>query len=953
MGPFQGFFSGVGNAIHSGAQALENTAGGIGKAIGNVVTPQQQQPTPAAPQMVSQMFQNQPAPAAPAPAQPVNTQGGAPTATNAPANYTPLQDVGNTILQAAQSIPRSAVSLGLTLTGKKQFDPANPISKMILGGAPVQNIAGESPATAAILEKYAGMDPESAKAIAPFATGVLDLANVLPGEGALRSVLTSDAAKSTFATVKNTSKEAMTNAAAQPGGLQAGFLGHLQDPAAGETPAIPVQSSSAPLPEEPSGTSVQYNKDGTEAIVPPDQHTNPAQYAQTPPEPAAPQFSGGQAPVEPPAAPINNREAFQNPAPPSNIPAVDQIKTGPEASLPGGDPKQIPQRSIDMLDNTYTVPARKALGSLQKIQTYRGILAHIKSGMEPASIEQMPHLVSDSQTGLVPKMIREVASNIKEPIPLKDPGEAAQNVMDQHKLFIDDKTAGAIRSDITSALPKSEDGKTVDPTDAMQYARELETRAAEIRQGDNYLTNRGDKRFMAQSLNAAADDVWDQIGAHVTPEDLDKVKTPERMDYLKSLSPRLGAQVEAAKNIPQLRSTIRDFVRMGQIVDQTDASSGSVFGKVGRMGLGSRGQNVLQGIGLGAKALYNPAGAAADVAKMGAQKAAGMFDESPRDALLKSLQEEPSGPQARFAGGKSPVSGETGATSKGMNPTVKKVGLTAGIGAIGLGAVGGGIEKLNQSSNAASQDPTGNSDNSHGVSISNNLTKSQDGSLQLPKSVSQPTGQYMTNDQRLSLEQNLTPGTPQYERIEQQFAQSQKMATAALPGGSMEFMKNAPQYVAVGNVIQGDISKLPTNFLNKFKTWSAVQAYASNSNNPYAGELADLDAMNTQFAAAYNQVNGANPGANQLITSGDSTTQLQAKWTQMMNFIGNSYAQRLEPYQALTAGAGAAAPNGQPISGTTPPPQASPPNASAVMGGQNPGVSVPQFSGGAAAISPQ
>lgn len=727
------------------------------------------------------------------------------------------------------------------------------------------------------------------------------------------------------------------------------FFGKMQSSepqlAGGEAPtaegSATTQPTSQPLPEEPSGTSVQFNKDGTETIIPQDQRTNQAQYAQeAPPVDEQPAQT-----AEPSAQPVNDRASFQqNNPPPGNQPPGDEPPISAEATLPGGDPRQIPQRSVDILDNTYTVPAKKAMGSLQKNQTYRGMLSHIKSGMDPALLEQMPSLVSDSQTGMIPKMTREIADMIPGDLTITDPGAAAKKVMDQHKLFIDEKTQQDILSDITEALKAAGDngGKgAFDGNDAVQYARELETRAAEARQGDTYLTMRGDRRYIAQALNAAADDVWDQIGQKVTPEMMAKVKTPERIAYLHSLSPRLAAQVQNAKDIPQLRTSIRDFVRMGQIVEQTDASSGSTFGKVGRLALSTRAGRLVKGAGIAAKVLTgNHAGAAVDIGKMAAAKAAGAMEESPRTQLLNSLQEEPgqSGSSARFADGSNPTGSgaKQGVRGRGMGKGMK----VAATGVAGLSLLGGGmaIEHAINPSNADSGNPAGKGDDSHGVNISTSFTKNQDGSLSLPTFVSQPTGQYMTDSQRLAAESNLSLNNPvdksQYDKIEAEYQNGQTRAKDALPGNSMEFMKNAGTYTAVGNVVQNDIKNLPTGFLNKFKTWSAVQAYYSDPKNPYAGELADLDTMNTQFSAAYNQINGVNPGANQLITAGDSTAQIQAKWTKMMNFIGDTYAQRLEPYQALTASQGAQQAGGSNIQGpTVQQTPAGAPDASAIVGG--------------------
>lgn len=499
-------------------------------------------------------------------------------------------------------------------------------------------------------------------------------------------------------------KNALEEAKAQPGGMQAGFAKF----GPGEKPPV-TQPVTKPLPPEPAGTSVQFNKDGTETIVPQDQRTNAPQYSQgepqTPPESATPKFAGGDPALRQPAQNV--------PIEPPPRPAGDSLPVSNETSLPGGDPKQAPQAAVKQLDEAFTVPAKKAMNGIYKMDTYKGMVAHMQSGMDPGMLEQMPSLVSDSETGMVPKMIREVVGNVKGEIPLKDPGPAAESIIDNNRIFIDDKAKEAVLNDITRALPKSTNGSTVPAEDVLQYARALESKAAEIKQGDTYLTNRGDKRYLAQALNSAADDVMDQLGKYVTPEDLAAVKTPERMAYLQKLSPRLAAQVQNAQDVPKLRSSIRDFVRMGQIIEHTDASSGSVFGKLGGAMLSkTKSEQAANNAANIAHGLFHPRDAFTGITRGIVKGAVSPFDETPRGRMLKALQQPTTETQsARFAGKSGPNMG------KGM-----KI-------AIGSGIIGGagilGAEHLDQGSNAEtnqvvnpnSQQPTDNSNNNHAPMI--------------------------------------------------------------------------------------------------------------------------------------------------------------------------------------------------------------------------------------------
>lgn len=689
------------------------------------------QPTSSLPvQQVQQALGNKPTPlatplAGSQPMTPMLSDKNNPDAVNPVAGiYNPIADIYNNAVARTANNPQAKGNLGMSVqdavkdttgmatdAGTTMAAPiVNPyidLTNKVLQNLHTQEVnhpskgnIGQAFSNVTTAIKQSATTPEAANA---FLTTMLagDPGELLAVPGAVKG-MTQDAIQ--------TVKDSIETAKTMPGGLQRGSISWGND-ASEPNPEAFTDDKGNPLFKSNAG----YEYPGGSKF--------------TSPQPPGEFMPGNTTPVNPSGEvqDVNNRESFQRTAPPSNTPSGDQPPISSEESLPGGDPRKTSRRAYDILDNTFTVPAKKAMGALQKTQTYQGMIAHMKSGMDPGLLEQMPGLVSDSETGLLPKMIREVASNVKEPIPLKDPGAAAKNIMDDHPLFISDEGAAKLQKEITRALPKSADGKTVSAEDAIHYARELESKAAEIKGGDTYLTSHGDKRYLAQAMNSAADDVWDQIGKYVKPEDLERVRTPERMAYLKSLSPRLEAQVAAAPDIPKLRTASRDFVRMGQIIDQTDASSGTVFGKVGRAALGtSKVSKVIKGVGLAVKATHNPIGAAADVAKMGEEAAASSSENSPRAQLLNALQDESEGPSAHFADGSSPIKGgppgggEPGKSGNGGIGKGKKMLGVAGLGVLGTGLLGGAymLGQHNETqSNAEGKDATYNPQQNHGDSI--------------------------------------------------------------------------------------------------------------------------------------------------------------------------------------------------------------------------------------------
>lgn len=137
----------------------------------------------------------------------------------------------------------------------------------------------------------------------------------------------------------------------------------------------------------------------------------------------------------------------------------------------------------------------------------------------------------------------------------------------------------------------------------------------------------------------------------------------------------------------------------------------------------------------------------------------------------------------------------------------------------------------------------------------------------------------------------LTPGTPEYIR-----------ANNALSGSSRQFMANSPQYMSTANNVNDDIkSGMPLNLMTKFKSAQDVQAYLSDSSNPYAKQLANIADLDAKFKSAYTLINGTAPGQDQFINPGDSQAQFQQKYDQIIKFIYDNYSQYQVPYLQTTS----------------------------------------------------
>ncbi len=277
---------------------------------------------------------------------------------------------------------------------------------------------------------------------------------------------------------------------------------------------------------------------------------------------------------------------------------------------------------------------------------------------------------------------------------------------------------------------------------------------------------------------------------------------------------------------------------------------------------------------------------------------------------------------------------KTGINKALTNPTALKVGGTA----VALGATGLGAFQLGKNSNGQqdqSQNPVegqiGNNETKHGQSVSNyytNVKSDESGHYQLPTQ-GESTGTFMTAAQREAAEANLTPGTPEYQRIEQKFAQDQAMASKIATPEVSAFMKRAIPVQQNANNVYDALKggQLPMNLVNRWDTWNDVQKYADPKYQTFATQL---DGLNGGFNSLYKTVTGEAPSKNMLISPKDSQGQATAKLAFMTNFFAGTYGQYKDAYAATTSPSGQLSGTGQPQAAPMPQPQA-PQDARAIM----------------------
>lgn len=138
---------------------------------------------------------------------------------------------------------------------------------------------------------------------------------------------------------------------------------------------------------------------------------------------------------------------------------------------------------------------------------------------------------------------------------------------------------------------------TMNPIDALSGARNLET------QGYNYLNaaNPANPNFLrfkqlGNTYLGAAKSIMDELENSVgSSVDISALKTPDVIQALSNISPKLAQQFQSASSLGDLRSLMSPFYRLNKMVDMTNASQAS--GVSTR--LGSLLQGAAGGFGLG------------------------------------------------------------------------------------------------------------------------------------------------------------------------------------------------------------------------------------------------------------------------------------------------------------------------------------------------------------------
>jgi hypothetical protein len=184
--------------------------------------------------------------------------------------------------------------------------------------------------------------------------------------------------------------------------------------------------------------------------------------------------------------------------------------------------------------------------------------------------------------GAISKITRNAVGKVGRSIDIGDALTAAGKAADD-AVNVDANTLRKTQVGISNILSKGlgKEGVTgINPLDALDAQRSLEKIGYSLlnkaaRSADGLSAEVLEQQ--AKIYLGSADEVAVAIDKATKGAIIDSFKTPQVLDSLNAISPRLAKQFRAAQSIPEIRSIAKPFVRMSKLIDATKAYSSSAF----------------------------------------------------------------------------------------------------------------------------------------------------------------------------------------------------------------------------------------------------------------------------------------------------------------------------------------------------------------------------------------
>lgn len=244
-----------------------------------------------------------------------------------------------------------------------------------------------------------------------------------------------------------------------------------------------------------------------------------------------------------------------------------------------------------MFARSFTVD-KKLAPRLKPVDTARELMEHGVGG----SLEKMGKTAAQvtGDNGILTKVTRDAVARIPGDIKVDDFMPAVRSSLDQGALIGKSDEAQILRSIFKMDRPGILPG-TMSPVDALDNVKMLESLGYQFLNSSTKLSPNLKNEQMGKVYLNAADAIKDSLEKAVGSQDiLQGFKTPQIINQIKQISPKLAEQFQNAKSLAEVRSIQAPFVRLNQMIGLTEdaaQTAGSQFfsGTGSKLGAGAVG----------------------------------------------------------------------------------------------------------------------------------------------------------------------------------------------------------------------------------------------------------------------------------------------------------------------------------------------------------------------------
>jgi len=227
----------------------------------------------------------------------------------------------------------------------------------------------------------------------------------------------------------------------------------------------------------------------------------------------------------------------------------------------------------------FTVPSKIA-ERVKPLETSAEIIKHGFGAVDLQSSKAIVESIT-GQNGILSKLVRSAIGEAGE-VSIEKVFSSVESLGSRSGVI---KDLQVIKNTIGAIIGKQGTKPfTVSADDAITAARELEKLETQFSiAGYNKFNPNLEAQQISKIYGAAADELNIAIDSATTAKNIVQgLKTPEVIDQIRKISPRLANQFLETKSVRDLRSIQAPFVRWGRMIDLTENAAQTPFSKLGK-----------------------------------------------------------------------------------------------------------------------------------------------------------------------------------------------------------------------------------------------------------------------------------------------------------------------------------------------------------------------------------